>query len=198
MTSDVDRVDRRAVLMAGAALLAGGAARAQPAWPSRPLRMLVGYSAGGGVDAMARLLAPRIAALLGQQVVVENRAGAAGLIAGDAAAKAAPDGYTLMLGDSSLLIAQHLQPKMSFDPIKSFAPVAGVVMLPLAIIVANDFPARTPRELVALLKANPPGIHMPPPASAPCTTWVSRCSSAAPGPSWSTSPIAAPPRSCRT
>ena len=155
MTSDVDRIDRRAVLMAGAALLAGGAARAQTAWPNRPLRMLVGYSAGGGVDAMARLLAPRIAALLGQQVVVENRAGAAGLIAGDAAAKAAPDGYTLMLGDSSLLIAQHLQPKMSFDPIKSFAPVAGVVMLPLAIIVANDFPARTPRELVALLKANP-------------------------------------------
>ena len=101
------------------------------------------------------MLAPRLAALLGQQVVVENRAGAAGLIAGDAAAKAAPDGYTMMLADSSLLIAQHLQPKMSFDPIKSFTPVAGVFMLPLAIIVANDFPARTPQELVGLLKANP-------------------------------------------
>ena len=122
------------------------------------MRILVGYSAGGGVDAMARLLAPRLSAALGQPVVVENRAGAAGLIAGDAAAKAAPDGYTLLLADSSLLIAQHLQPRMSFDPLKSFAPVAAVYTLPLVIIAGNNFPARTPAELIALLKAEP-GKH---------------------------------------
>jgi len=104
---------------------------------------------------MARMLAPRLGSLLGQQVVVDNRAGAAGLIAGDVTAKAAPDGYTLMLADSSLLIAQYLQPKMTFDPIKSFRPVAAVFMMPLAIIVGNDFPAHTPQEFVSLLKANP-------------------------------------------
>jgi tripartite-type tricarboxylate transporter receptor subunit TctC len=87
--------------------------------------------------------------------VVENRAGATGLIAADATAKAAPDGYTMMLADSSLLIAQHLQARMSFDPLRSFTPVANVFMMPLAIVVANDFPARTPQEFVTLLKNNP-------------------------------------------
>ena len=155
MTSNANGVDRRAVLLAGAGAVLAGAARGQAAYPSRPIRILVGFSAGGGVDAMARMLAPRLGALLGQQVVVENRAGAAGLIAGDLTAKAAPDGYTVMLADSSLLIAQYLQPKMTFDPIKSFTPVASVFMMPLAIIVANDFPAHNPQEFVDLLKANP-------------------------------------------
>ncbi|MEO8653837.1 MAG: tripartite tricarboxylate transporter substrate-binding protein [Ramlibacter sp.] len=149
------QLDRRTVLMAGIAAALPGAVQAQAAYPNRPIRLLVGFSAGGGVDAMARMLAPRLGALLGQQVVVDNRAGAAGLIAGDATAKAAPDGYTMMLADSSLLIAQYLQPRMSFDPIKSFTPVAAVFMMPLAIIVGNDFPAHTPQEFVDLLKANP-------------------------------------------
>jgi tripartite-type tricarboxylate transporter receptor subunit TctC len=155
MPSPTNPARRRALLVAGAALLAGRTVRAQPAYPARPIRMLVGFSAGGGVDAMARMLAPRLSALLGQQVVVENRAGATGLIAADATAKAAPDGYTMMLADSSLLIAQHLQARMSFDPLRSFTPVANVFMMPLAIVVANDFPARTPQEFVTLLKNNP-------------------------------------------
>lgn len=124
-------------------------------WPNRPVRLVVGYSAGGGVDAMARLVAPRLSELLGQQVIVENRTGAAGLIAGDTVARAAPDGYTLMLGDSSLLIAQHLQSRMSFDPLKAFTPVASLFTLPLIIVTHNDFPARTPAEFVATLKKNP-------------------------------------------
>ncbi|VTU20193.1 Argininosuccinate lyase [Variovorax sp. PBL-H6] len=148
---------RRALLALGAALLAGHAnlASAQGTYPDRPIRLLVGYSAGGGVDAMARLIAPRLSALLGQQVVVENRAGAAGVIAGDAVAKAAPDGYTLLLGDSSTLIAKYMQAKLTFDPIKSFVPVAGLFKSPLLIVAGNDFPARNPRELVAALKARP-------------------------------------------
>ena len=148
---------RRALLAFGAALLAShaGLAAAQGSYPERPIRLLVGYSAGGGVDAMARLIAPRLSALLGQQVVVENRAGAAGVIAGDAVAKAAPDGYTLLLGDSSTLIAKYMQAKLSFDPIKSFVPVAGLFKSPLLIVAGNDFPARNPRELVAALKAKP-------------------------------------------
>ena len=150
-------ITRRNTLAAlGAALLAAHAGIAHgQAYPDRPIRLLVGYSAGGGVDAMARLVAPRLSTLLGQQVVVENRAGAAGVIAGDAVAKAAPDGYTLLLGDSSTLIAKYMQAKLSFDPIKSFVPVAGLFKSPLLIVSGNDFPAKTPRELVAALKAKP-------------------------------------------
>ncbi len=126
-----------------------------PAFPTRSIRLLVGYSAGGGVDAMARLMAPRLSAQLGQQVIVDNRAGASGSIAADFVARAVPDGYTLFLADSATLIAQHMQAKLPFDPIRSFTPVAGVFSMPLVIITSNDFPATTPRDFVAVLKANP-------------------------------------------
>ena len=145
---------RRALLLAAMTMAAAGAAQAQ-AYPTRPIRLLVGYSAGGGVDAMARLIAPRLSAQLGQQVIVDNRAGASGSIAADAVAKAAPDGYTLFLGDSATLIAQHMQAKLPFDPIKSFTPIAGLFSMPLVIVTANSFPAKTPGEFVAALQANP-------------------------------------------
>lgn len=145
---------RRNTLIGIAIALIAGGVHAQ-SFPDRPIRLLVGYSAGGGVDAMARLVAPRLSSLLGQQVVVENRAGAAGVIAADAVAKATPDGYTLLLGDSSTLIAKHMQAKLSFDPIQSFVPVAGLFKSPLLIVASNDFPATTPRELIAALKAKP-------------------------------------------
>ncbi len=149
---------RRSLLMTALLCAAGAVAHGQTsvqAYPVKPVRILVGYPPGGGVDAMARLLAPNLSTQLGQQVVVENRTGAAGLIAGDAAAKAVPDGYTLLLGESALLIAQHLQVSMPFDPIKSFVPVAGLFKSPLLVVVNNDFPATTPKEMIALLKANP-------------------------------------------
>ena len=152
---------RRTVLLsvmsaaAGHALAQPAAVSAGTAWPVRPIRLLVGYSAGGGVDAMARLIAPRLSAQLGQQVIVDNRAGAAGSIAADAVAKALPDGYTLFLGDSATLIAQHMQARLPFDPIRSFTPVAGMFSMPLVIVTGNDFPAKTPREFVAALRANP-------------------------------------------
>jgi tripartite-type tricarboxylate transporter receptor subunit TctC len=145
---------RRRTLLAASLAAAVPLARAQ-AFPNRPIRILVGYAAGGGVDAMARMLAQRLPAALGQQVVVENRAGAAGMIAAEAVAKAAPDGYTLLLGESGMLISSHLQPRAGFDPIKSFTPVAGTFIAPLMIIANNNVAAATPRELVALLKANP-------------------------------------------
>lgn len=145
---------RRRCILLGALLGMSITVHAQ-SFPTKPIRILVGYSAGGGVDTMARLLAPHLTSVLGQQVVVENRAGAAGLIAGDAVAKATPDGYTLLLGESGLLIAQHLQPSMTFDPIKSFAPVAGLFYSPLMIVAGNQVPAKNAKELIALLKANP-------------------------------------------
>ena len=155
------RFRRRALIAAASLAIAAGAlgqtssTGSQAGFPSHPIRLLVGYPAGGGVDAMARLLAPRLSAQLGQQVIVDNRAGASGSIAADSVARAAPDGYTLFLGDSATLVAQYLQAKLPFDPIRSFTPVAGVFSMPLVIVTSNDFPARTPREFVAELKANP-------------------------------------------
>jgi len=137
----------------GMALGMTGAAWAQK-YPDRPIRLVVGYSAGGGVDAAARILSARLPAVLGQQVVVENRAGATGMIAADLVAKAAPDGYTLMMGDSAMLITKLLQPKIAIDPLTSFKPVAGAFISPLMIVTGNDFPAKTPAELVKELKAN--------------------------------------------
>ena len=155
------RPARRHALRAMAALgLAGAFSLAAPvAWaqkyPDKPIRLVVGYSAGGGVDAVARLLGVRLSAALGQQVLVENRTGATGLIAAEFVAKAPPDGYTLMMGDSALLIAKLLQPKIGIDPLTSFKPVAGAFVSPLMIVTGNDFPAKTPAEFVAQLKANP-------------------------------------------
>jgi tripartite-type tricarboxylate transporter receptor subunit TctC len=144
---------RRGLLAAGLALavpLAGA-----QAFPAKPIRVVVGYSAGGGVDAMTRMLAQRLAPVLGQQVVVENRAGASGMIAAETVAKSAPDGYTLLMGESGMLITSHLQPRAHLEPLKSFAPVAGTFIAPLMIVVNNQVPAHTPKDLVALLKKSP-------------------------------------------
>ncbi|WP_398497306.1 Bug family tripartite tricarboxylate transporter substrate binding protein [Variovorax sp.] len=150
---------RRQALRAATALGLAGLLASPVAWaqkyPDKPIRLIVGYSAGGGVDAVARLLSARLPAVLGQQVLVENRTGATGLIAADLVAKAPPDGYTLMMGDSALLIAKLLQPKIAIDPLTSFKPVAGAFISPLMIVTGNDFPAKTPAEFVAQLKANP-------------------------------------------
>ncbi len=156
MNTTSERLSRRR-LLAGAAAIA--ACLSAPVWaqdwPARPIHLMVGYSAGGGVDAIARLLAPELSQTLGQQVVVENRAGAAGLIAADAVAKSPPDGYTLLLGESGLLIAKYLQERMPFDPLTSFTPVAAVFNLPLMIVAAPEFPARDPASLIRLFKAHP-------------------------------------------
>jgi len=141
--------------LALAAVASAPGAAAADDYPTRPIRLLVGYSAGGGVDGAARLLANQLSQQLGQPVVVENRAGAAGQIAADAVAKAAPDGYTLLLGESALMIARALLPAQSVDPLTAFTPVAGAFVSPLVIIAGNDFPARTPAELIQELKRNP-------------------------------------------
>lgn len=144
----------RRTLLAATLALAAPFATAQ-AFPNKPIRIMVGYAAGGGVDAMARMLAQRLPVALGQQVIVENRAGASGMIAAEAVAKSAPDGYTLLMGESAMLISSHLQPRAGLDPLKSFTPVAGAFIAPLMIIANNNVAATTPKELVALLKASP-------------------------------------------
>ena len=129
-------------------------ALAQP-YPSKPVRLLVGYAAGGGADALARIVAAKLGDALGQQVVVDNRPGAGATLAADALAKAAPDGYTLYFADTAILIAPAVYAKLTYDPVKSFAPVGNVVSLPLVFVANPGVPAATAPELIALLKANP-------------------------------------------
>jgi tripartite-type tricarboxylate transporter receptor subunit TctC len=151
------RINRRtfsACALASASSLAASV-WAQAAYPARPIKLLVGFPPGGAPDAIARIVAQRFATQLGQAVVVENRTGAAGLIAAEAVVKSPPDGYTLLMGESSLLVSKHLQPKMGFDPLTAFTPVAGAFYAPLVIVVNNSFEARTPKEFIAQLKANP-------------------------------------------
>ena len=150
-------VSRRRCLTVGwgaAVAVSAPWSRAQT-FPQRPVRLLVGYSAGGGVDAMARLLAQGLTTAWGQQVVVENRAGASGLIAAETVSRAAPDGHTLMLGESGLFIAHMLQPRASLDPSKALIPVAGLFTSPLMVVGSMGFPAHHPQSLLTELKAHP-------------------------------------------
>ena len=115
-------------------------------YPSRPVRMLVGYAAGGGADGLARILAQRLGTELGQQFVVDNRPGAGGTIAAEALAKAPPDGYTLYFADTAILIAPVVQPKLGFDPARAFTPVGSVCSLPLVIVANLQAPAQTAQD----------------------------------------------------
>ena len=126
-------------------------------WPSKPVRIMVGASPGGGTDIIARMLAEKYQAALGQAFVVENRPGAANTIAADMTAKAAPDGHTLLLAtNTAQAIAPHLM-KLGYDPIKDLAPVALIVVVPNVIVAGPTVPATNIKELVALLKAKPGG-----------------------------------------
>jgi tripartite-type tricarboxylate transporter receptor subunit TctC len=124
-------------------------------YPNRPVRLLVGFAPGGGMDTIARIIAPKLADSLGQPFLVENRTGAGGALAADALVRAAPDGYVLLLAESGTLIVPAINPKATYDPVKQFAAVGGVCSLPLALVSSTSFPAANAQELIALLKANP-------------------------------------------
>src|ERR1700755_1682516 len=122
---------RNAPRITGIALLAAvtSAALAQQGYPVRPIRLVVPSAPGGGTDITARIMAPRLSEYFGQQVVVENRAGAATMIGGEVVARSAPDGYTLLMGISTLAINPAMYRKMAYDALKDFAPVSQVVTL---------------------------------------------------------------------
>jgi tripartite-type tricarboxylate transporter receptor subunit TctC len=138
-------------------LLAAIAASAQE-YPNRPVRMLVGYAPGGGMDTISRIVAPKLSEALGQQFVVENRPGASGGVAAEALVKSAPDGYILMVGESGTLALPAVNPRVTLDPVKQFTPVGAICSLPMAFVVNTSFPAQTVPELIRELKANP-GKH---------------------------------------
>ena len=141
----------------GFALILGlcSAAGLAQEYPTRPVRMLVGYAPGGGMDTIARVLSPRLSQALGQQFIVENRPGASGGVAAEVLVNAPPDGHVLMVAESGTLALPAVNPKVRLDPVKQFAPIGGICMLPMAFVVNPAFPARTTRELIAELKANP-------------------------------------------
>ena len=145
---------RRIVLFA--AMLAGaGAACAQQDYPNRPLRMIVPWPPGQATDLVGRVMAQKMSDVLGQQIVIDNRAGAGGMIGTDVAAKATPDGYTLLAASSGPVSINPLLQKTAYDPERELAPVANVCVAPFLLVSAPSFPAQNAKEFVGLLKANP-------------------------------------------
>jgi len=145
------------LLAAMALLVAWGAAEGVRAetYPSRPISIVVPYPAGGVTDSLVRLLAERMRTLLGQPIVTENMGGASGTIGAARVARADSDGYTLLLGNSEAFVATPATMSLSYDPSADFAPVALLPSYPFLLVTTNDVPAKTLKELIAWIKANP-------------------------------------------
>lgn len=146
---------RSTFLAAVAAAFVSFGAAAQTDWPTKPVTMVVPYPPGGVNDAVARVYADRLTAILGKTVVVDNRAGAATTVASNSVAKAAPDGYTIYAGGTSLIVNPALQGNVQYDPHKSFELVSLMSFTPFILHVNADFPPKDMMELIAYVKANP-------------------------------------------
>lgn len=131
-----------------------GVAPAQD-FPVKPLRLVVGSTPGGGTDIAARMIAPKLSEQLGRQVVVENRAGATTTIAGEHVARSEPDGYTLLMGVSSITIIPHILRGLRYDPMTDFAPISQVLVSPNIIVAHPSLPVRTVKELIAFARSRP-------------------------------------------
>jgi tripartite-type tricarboxylate transporter receptor subunit TctC len=156
------KITRRALLRSAAASLSAAhlaSPFAQDGWPSRPVKLISPYGAGGANDISARLLAERLGTSLGQQVIVENKPGAGTRLANEQAARAAPDGYTVLYAAAPYATAEALYGKQNFDPRKDLQPVALVAMAPLFLIVNADTNIKNAREFVAYAKSRPEGIN---------------------------------------
>jgi len=133
---------------------------AQQSYPNKPIRIIVGYTAGGGNDIIVRVVAPRMSEGLGQPVIVENRPGAQSIIACEYVAKAAPDGYTLLMGPSGpMTMNPALYSKLPYSPLEDFAPISMIGDFPLILVVSASLPVKTVRELIAYAKARPAQVN---------------------------------------
>ena len=142
-------------LLPACLMVAATGASAQ-GYPNKTVRVIVPFSAGGATDIVTRVISQKLGDIWGQQVVVDNRAGAGGNIGGELAAKSAPDGYTLFMTSGSIVTAnQHIYKKMPFDPARDLVPVTNVASGPQVLIVTPTFPPKTVKELIALAKARP-------------------------------------------
>jgi tripartite-type tricarboxylate transporter receptor subunit TctC len=150
---------KRIAIVALLAVAMGASALAQT-FPAKPVRIVVAFPAGGGVDIVARLLAPKLAEAWGQQVIVDNRAGASGVIGTEFAARSAPDGHTLLMGTlGNLSVNPHLIAKMPVDPLRDFAPITQVVAVHFVLVAHPSLPARNITELIALARSRPGEIN---------------------------------------
>jgi tripartite-type tricarboxylate transporter receptor subunit TctC len=129
------------------------------AYPNKPIRFVVPFAAGGGVDLTARIVAQKMSESLGQPVLVDNRTGAGGIVGADVVAKSQPDGYTFLVTTSGHTILQNLYKTLPWDPIKDFSPVSMVVSYPLLLVVNPSVPANSASELIALAKAKPGALN---------------------------------------
>jgi tripartite-type tricarboxylate transporter receptor subunit TctC len=136
-------------------IIAGGAMPALAGYPDRPVHWMIGFTAGGPVDTVARIMAQKLSERLGQQFIVENRAGSGGNIATEAAINATPDGYTLLFSGANNAISASLYKKLPFDFIRDTVPVAHFMQVPNLLVVSNAFPAKSVQELIDYCKANP-------------------------------------------
>jgi tripartite-type tricarboxylate transporter receptor subunit TctC len=147
---------RRSFLLASAVVAMQGTARAQSQWPTRPIRMVIGYPPGGSTDVAGRLLAEQLGRRLGQQVVVENRAGAGGTVGASSVVRAESDGYSLLLAASpEVSIAPVTRKAMPYDPVRDLQPITLVGQVPFFLVVNPNVPAKTLAEFIAHAKANP-------------------------------------------
>ena len=139
-----------------------GVAQAADTYPSRPIRMIVAYPPGGGTDQVGRVMADQLSQTLGQNVVVDNRGGATGNIGTELAARAVPDGYTLLMGNvAPNAVNVSLFKKLGFDPVKDFAPVSLVAVTPNSLVTNPSIPVKTVKELIAYAKAKPGALNFP-------------------------------------
>ncbi len=151
---------QRRLFLATPALLAAPARAQDAPWPSRTIRIIVPYPPGGGSDVTARLVAPGIQAALGQPVVIDNRAGATGVVGSEVVARSAPDGYTLVLADMPHTIVPHLMPNLPYDPVADFAPITVLGVAPMILFANPRLPAPDAAALVALARARPDGFSI--------------------------------------
>jgi len=151
---------KRSTFLMALATLATAPAWADPSYPNKPIRIIVPFTPGGSPDVLARTIGQKISESTGVPVVVENVAGAGGTVGADRASKAAPDGYTLLMGHvGTLAVAPAVYPNLPYDPIKSFMPVAWVAKVPNVLAVHPSVPANNVAELVKYLKANPGKVN---------------------------------------
>jgi tripartite-type tricarboxylate transporter receptor subunit TctC len=147
------------VILCLALALAPLAAWAQETWPAKPLRFILPFPPGGGTDILGRMIAERLSAALGQPVVIENRGGAGGNVGTEAAARSAPDGYTIVLVAPSLAISPTLYSKLNYDAVKDFAPVSLVATVPNVVITQPSLNVGSLQEFAALARSKPGGLN---------------------------------------
>jgi tripartite-type tricarboxylate transporter receptor subunit TctC len=151
---------RRPILAAFAALFLSAGVSAQPAWPAKPISLVVPFAAGGPTDVVARTLAASMSKTLGQTVVVENKLGAGGTVGASYAARSAPDGYTFFIHHNGMATSTALYRKLSYNPLTDFEYVSQAVDVPMTLLARKDFPPNNLQELIAYVKANQQKINL--------------------------------------